>query len=59
MSSNPTIGSSLHTLEGRISILIHYKLGKRHKIQSPLVGLNIPTHQDIKGTEQLKEERKK
>lgn len=40
-----TIDCSLYTLEDRISILIHYKLGKKHKIQSPLVGLNTDTHE--------------
>lgn len=45
MSRKLTIGSILYTLEDRISILIHYKLGKKkkHKIQSQLVGPNIPT----------------
>lgn len=45
MNRKLTIGCSLYTLEDRISILIHYKLGEeKHKIQSLLVGLNTRTH---------------
>lgn len=46
MSRKATIGSSLYTLEDRISILIHYKWGgKKQRIQLPPVGLNIHTQE--------------
>lgn len=59
MNRKLTIDCSLYTLEDRISILIHYKLGKKQKIQSLLVGLNTHTHQACVENEELNVKVKK